>query len=69
MTMQPINNNVQMVDSSQVDFIKKELENVKLEKVYLQNQLLTTQSQKDENKRLYEALLNVINNNQLNAGN
>jgi len=24
-----------MVDSSQVDFIKKELENVKLEKVYL----------------------------------
>ncbi|CDW83719.1 guanylate-binding n-terminal domain containing protein [Stylonychia lemnae] len=69
LTMQPINNNVQMVDSSQLDFIKKELENVKLEKVYLQNQLLTTQSQKDENKRLYEALLNVINNNQLNGGN
>ena len=51
-----------VVDEKKMDSLKKELENMKLERVYLQSQLATTQSQKDENKRLYETLLNVINN-------
>jgi hypothetical protein len=51
-----------VVDEKKMDSLKKEVENMKLERVYLQNQLTTTQSQKDENKRLYETLLNVINN-------
>lgn len=51
------------VDHSQVEVLKKELDNVKLERAYLQSQLLAAQTQKDENKRLYEALLTMINNN------
>lgn len=60
-------NTTTFVDQGQMESLKKELENIKLEKMYLQNQLLTTQAQKDESKKLYDTLLTMINQNQQNT--
>lgn len=44
-------------ESSQVGPLRHELESLRLERGVLQSQLETTQTQRDENKRLYETLL------------
>lgn len=41
MNMQPISQAQNSVDSQQHEILRKELDNVKLEKIYLQNQLMT----------------------------
>ena len=49
----------------------KELENVRIDRGVMQSQLESTAQQRDEIKRMYEALLAVINSNgspQINEG-
>lgn len=48
-------------ESSLVAPLRSELESLRLERGVLLNQLETTQTQRDENKRLYETLLQVLN--------